>query len=192
MFSYYYICEKLIMKKIFTLLSLIFSLVIFAQDFQFEEVVKVDSTITKEELFNRARTWIGKTYNNEKFVIATEDKNNGELSGNGMMNYHPGRNYFGSGVVKGEVNYKINIYVKDGRYKYLFHSFRHTGSSIGMNQPINYGMITGSADAPKPSRGGSSNTAWKDIKEESEFKIKKIIESLKASMNKEYEASKEW
>lgn len=180
------------MKKIFTFLLITISLIAYAQDFQFEDVVKVDSTVTKDELFNRARTWIGKTYNNEKFVIATEDRNNGELSGNGVMNYIPGRMFFGRDVVKGEINYKISIYVKDGRYKYVFHSFRHTGQSIGMNKPINYGIITGSADAPKPSRGGASNVAWKDIKEVSEFKIKKTIESLKEAMNKKYEASKEW
>lgn len=180
------------MKKIFCLITLLFSVIIFSQEFQFEDVVKVDSTISKDELFNRARTLIGKTYNNEKFVIATEDRNNGELSGNGIMLYHPGRIFFGRDVVKGEVNYKINIYVKDGKYKYVFHSFRHTGSNVGMNSPINYGMITSSTVAPKPSRGGASNTAWKDIKEESEFNIKKIIESLKEAMNKKYEASKDW
>lgn len=180
------------MKKTITLFTFLISILALSQDFQFEDVIKVDSTISKEELFNRARTWIGKTYNNEKFVIATEDRNNGELSGNGIMNYHPGRNFFGSGVVKGEVNYKINIYVKDGRYKYVFHSFRHTGSSIGTNKPIDYGILTGSSEASRPSRGGVSNTAWKDIKEESEFKIRKIIESLKEAMNKEYEASKDW
>lgn len=180
------------MKKLTSVFILLISSILFSQDFQFEDVVKVDSTTTKDELFNRARTWIGKTYNNEKFVIATEDRNNGELSGNGVMNYNPGRIFFGRDVVKGEINYKINIYVKDGRYKYVFHSFRHTGQSIGMNKPINYGIITGSADAPKPSRGTASNAAWKDIKEVSEFKIKKIIESLKEAMNKKYEASKEW
>jgi len=180
------------MRQFIILTFLICSNLSFSQDFQFEDVVKVDSTVSKDELFNRARTWIGKTYNDEKFVIATEDRNNGELSGNGAMDYNPGRMFFGRDVVKGEINYKINLYVKDGRYKYIFHSFRHTGQSIGMNKPINYGIITGSADAPKPSRGSASNVAWKDIKEVSEFKIKKTIESLKEAMNKKYEASKEW
>lgn len=180
------------MKKIPTLLILLFSIIVYSQDFQFEEVVNVDSTLTKEELFNRARTWIGKTYNNEKFVIATEDRNNGELSGNGIMTYHPGRIFFGRDVVKGEVNYKINIYVKHGRYKYVFHTFRHTGSSVGINQPINYGIITGTEEPPRPSRTAGNKTAWKDIKEESEIKIKKIIVSLKEAMNKQYESSKDW
>ena len=56
---------------------------------KFEEVVKVGSTTTtttttKEELFNRARSWIGKNYNSEKHVISTENRSNGELSGNGI------------------------------------------------------------------------------------------------------------
>lgn len=180
------------MKKLFTLLSILCSLLFFSQEFEFGDVVKVDSTVTKDELFNRARTWIGKTYNNEKFVIATEDRDNGEISGNGVMNYNPGRLFFGRDVVKGEVDYKINIFVKDGRYKYVFHSFRHTGSYVGVNKPISYGILTKSTEATRPTRGGASNTAWKDIKEESEYKIKKIIISLKEAMNKKYEGSKDW
>ncbi|KUJ53994.1 DUF4468 domain-containing protein [Chryseobacterium aquaticum] len=180
------------MKKLLTFFILLFSTVVFSQELQFEEVVKVDSTATKDELFNRARTWFGKTYNNEKFVISTEDRVNGEISGNGSMTYRTGKLYFGVGAVIGDVNYKVNIFVKDGRYKYLFHSFRHEGTDVGGGSAISYGLLTNSSDAPKPSRGGANNKAWNDIKEQTAIKIKKTIESLKEAMNKKYEGSKEW
>ena len=180
------------MKKLLTFFILLFSTVVFSQELQFEEVVKVDSTATKDELFNRARTWFGKTYNNEKFVISTEDRTNGEISGNGSMSYRTGKLYFGVGAVIGDVNYKVNIFVKDGRYKYLFHSFRHEGTDVAGGSAISYGLLTNSSDAPKPSRGGSNNKAWNDIKDQTAIKIKKTIESLKEAMNKKYEGSKEW
>ncbi|MCY0967892.1 DUF4468 domain-containing protein [Chryseobacterium wangxinyae] len=180
------------MKKLTSVFILLFSTMLFSQDFQFEEVVKVDSTVTKDELFNRARTWFGKTYNNEKFVIATEDRQNGELSGNGSMNYKTGKLYFGVGAVMGDVDYKINIFVKDGRYKYLFHSFRHEGTNVGGGTAISYGLLTDSSEAPKPSRGGANNKAWNDIKDQSTLNIKKTIESLKEAMNNKYEGSKDW
>lgn len=180
------------MKNTITLFTLLLSIFALSQDFQFEEVVKVDSTTTKDELFNRARSWFGKTYNNEKFVISTEDRINGEISGNGSMNYRTNKLYFGVAAVEGDIDYKINIYVKDGRYKYTIHSFRHSGSPAGMSSPINYGILTNSNEAPKPSRGGPNNKAWNDIKNVAKTKTNKIIEDLKEYMNKQYEASKDW
>lgn len=180
------------MKSIVILFLLFASISSFAQDFQFEEVVKVDSTVTKDELFNRARSWFGKTYNNEKYVISTEDRSTGELSGNGSLFYNTKKLYFGVGAVIGEVDYKINIYVKDGRYKYVFHSFRHNGSYVGGSDPISYGLLTKSEEAPKPSRGGANKKAWNDIKEQTQVKIQKTIEGLKIAMNTKYEGSGDW
>ncbi|WP_157969131.1 DUF4468 domain-containing protein [Chryseobacterium piscium] len=154
--------------------------------------MKADSTITKDELFNRARSWIGKNYNSEKHVISTEDRSNGEISGNGSMTYKTNKLYFGVGAVMGDIDYKINIFVKDGRYKYSFHSFRHTGTYVGGSNPISYGLLTEDQEAPKPTRGRTNNKAWKDIKVQASIKIKETIESLKQAMNKEYEASKDW
>ncbi|WP_312176431.1 DUF4468 domain-containing protein [Chryseobacterium sp.] len=178
--------------KLITVLALFFTAFYSAQEFKFEEVVKADSTATKDELFNRARSWIGKTYNDEKYVIATEDRTTGEISGNGAMNYNTKKLYFGVGAVMGDVDYKINIYVKNGRYKYVFHSFRHTGSYVGGSAPISYGLLTDESEAPKPSRGGANNKAWNDIKEQTRTKIIRTIESLKAAMSTKYEGSGEW
>jgi len=180
------------MKRVFSIITILLSTILYSQEFKFEEVVIVDSTTTKEELFNRARSWFGKTYNNEKYVITTEDKNSGEISGNGSMNYRSNRMYFGVAAVEGDIDYKINIYVKDGRYKYIIHSFRHSGTSIGIYAPISYGILTNSSDAPKPSRGGANNKAWNDIKDVATNKIKKIVQGLKEDMNKQYESSKDW
>lgn len=184
--------ENLAMKNIILSLILLLSGVISAQELKYEEVVKVDSTITKDELFNRARSWIGKTYNNEKYVISIEDRANGELSGNAIMNYNPTVIFFGVAAVAGEIDYKINIFVKDGRYKYIFDSFRHTGSYVSGSRPISYGIITEQKEAARPSRGSASNKAWRDIKEQISFKTKKTIESLKESMNKKYEGGGDW
>jgi len=183
---------KDILGLVILLLAVTSSNIVFGQEFQFEEVVKLDSTVTKDELFNRARSWFGKTYNNEKYVIATEDRSTGEISGNGSMNYNTRKLYFGVGAVIGDVDYKINIYVKDGRYKYVFHSFRHTGSYVGGSSPISYGMLTKDSEVPKPSRGGANSKAWNDIREQTEIKIKKTIEGLKSSMSIKYEGSGEW
>ncbi|RKT01046.1 DUF4468 domain-containing protein [Chryseobacterium defluvii] len=180
------------MKKILILTCFFISGIISSQYFEFEEVIKVDSTITKDELFNRARNWIGKSFNDEKYVIATEDRNNGELSGNGKMFYNPSKLFFGSSAVQGDVDFKISIFVKNGRYKYKFYAFRHSGTTVMGNPAISYGMITESNEVPRPSRGQPNKVAWKNIKEQISIKVNKLIDGLKESMNTKYEGNKDW
>ncbi|KAA0126399.1 DUF4468 domain-containing protein [Chryseobacterium sp. SN22] len=180
------------MKKSFFLFSILLSSVLFSQELKYEEVVNVDSLTTRDELFNRARSWIGKTYNDERYVIATEDRSTGELSGNGSFLYDTKKLYFGVWTVIGHIDYKVNIFVKDGRYKYIIHSFRHTGTSIDGNSPTNYGLITEGSDVPRPSRGGPNKKAWNDIKEMAKIKAERLINSLKEAMNKKYAATDNW
>lgn len=175
------------MKKTLTVLTLLFSTITFAQDFQFEEVVKVDSTITKEELYNRARSWLSKTYKSEKDVMSIEDKSSGELSGNGALRYDPKSLYFAADCARGYINYKINFYFKDGRYKYNIHSFRHEGTRCNSGSILSYGILT---ESEKPERG--AKRGWIEIKEIAKKDANKTIQSLKEAMNKQYEASKDW
>lgn len=180
------------MKKLILFYFLITSINIFSQELKYEEVVKVDSTLTKEEIFNRARHWIGKSFNDEKYVISTEDRTSGEISGNGVLNYSPSKMYYGARFTKGIVSFKINIFIKDGRYKYVVDSFRHEGSRIGQSWDISYGQLTTSDKAPNPNHGEPYDKAWMDIKIQTNDKVLKMIESLKFSMNKRYEGNNNW
>lgn len=175
------------MKKVFTLLSLIFCILVFSQDFQFEEVVKVDSATTKEELYNRARSWLATTYKSEKDVMSIEDKSSGEISGNGSIRYDPKSLYFAADCARGYVSYKMNFYFKDGRYKYNFHSFIHEGTRCNGGSVNSYGILT---ESEKPPRG--AKRGWMEIKELTKKDVSKTIESFKEAMNKKYEASKDW
>lgn len=182
------------MKRIlFILTVLIISNFCYSQEpLKWEEVVKVDSTITKDELFNRARHWFSTTFKNEKEVISTSDKERGEISGNGLLTYKSDRFYVGVVCVNGHVSFKINVYAKDGRYKYVFHSFIHEGSFYDGNRPISYGELTNSEVAPKPTRNGPNAKAWAEIKEQTSNKVATLISSLKEEMSKKSEANDNW
>lgn len=71
------------MKKTITLFALLLSILAFSQELQFEEVVKLDSTIKKEELYNRLRIWANQSFKSKKTDINIEDKENGEIAGAG-------------------------------------------------------------------------------------------------------------
>ncbi|AZA50335.1 DUF4468 domain-containing protein [Chryseobacterium carnipullorum] len=147
------------MKNIITILSLFLSTFLFSQDFQFEEVVKVDSTITKDELFNRARTWTSQAFSSKNNMITTEDKQAGEISGVGHYDYRADKKYKGSSCVEGPITYKFSIFVKDGRYKYVFNSFDHKGSRGNICNRIDYGRLTLAEEAPEKGRGIAYNYA---------------------------------
>ena len=180
------------MKSLITLFTLFFSVFIFAQDFQFEEVVKIDSSITKDELFNRARTWANENFKSRNNITTTEDRESGEISGSGIYDYRTEEKYKGRACVEGPVKYKFNIYLKDGRYKYIFHSFDHKGSKGSGCRPVNYGIITKSEEAPAQGKGIQYNLGYADVKLKLNDHINRLIFSLKRTVTKQYEGSKDW
>jgi hypothetical protein len=174
------------MKKIFYFLIITFFCNnIYSQELRFEEVVKVDSTRTKKELFNVSKVWISDTYKNGKAVIQMENEESGIILGKAVIKYEP--SFFGTSVpARGYINYTIKISFKDGRYKYEFYDFIHEGSSNQMGQNGTLGLInsgdsyTGTSDVfTKGYRNKLNEDAQKLIKSE----IPKIISSLNQFMS---------
>lgn len=180
------------MKKAIVLFTMFFGVLVFSQELKYEEVIKVDSLSTKDELFNRARAWVVKTYNDEKSVLSIQDKESGELSGSGSMRYESSRMFFGVLCVNGNISYKFSIFLKDGRYKYLFHCFVHSGSYFENSKPISYGMLTLNDKSPEPSRGSANDKAWSEIKLKASLRMTELISKLKEGMSKKYEGSNDW
>lgn len=172
------------MKKIITLLTFLLFHFTFSQELKFEEVVKVDSSITKDELFKRARIWANQSFKSKKIDINIEDVDNGEIAGTGVIDYRTKKRFLGASCLEGPVNYKMNIYVKDGRYKYQFHAFNHKGSKGTNCRRLDLGVL----------RYEPQNTdkGFVDITEKISDNIEYHIVNLKQAMNKEYEASKDW
>ncbi len=159
---------------------------------KWEEVITVDSTVNKTELFYRARHWFSNTFKSEKHVISISDKESGEISGNAVVEYKSNNFYVGVVCVNGYVNFKINVYVRDGRYKYVFHSFVHEGSFSRGNKPISYGLLTDSEIAPIPTRGSANNRAWAEIKDQTTNQINSLIDSLKTEMASKSQILDDW
>lgn len=176
------------MKKILILIPILFSIFISSQEFKFEEVVKVDSTITKDELFNRARSWIRK----DGKTVIFEDNQRGELSASYIYNYRTDEKYKGRSCVEGPVKYNIRIFIKDGKYKYIFSSFDHKGSHGNICRPVNFGIISTSDEAPAQGKGIQYNLGYADLKEKIKSLVAERISSLKSSMLTKYEGRGEW
>jgi hypothetical protein len=52
------------MRNILLIIAL-FPYLFYSQELKFEKVVKVDSTISKDELYNKARLWANENFNSK-------------------------------------------------------------------------------------------------------------------------------
>ncbi|WP_223559561.1 DUF4468 domain-containing protein [Chryseobacterium lathyri] len=177
------------MKKTLIFFAFILTTILFSQELKYEEVVKVDSTVAKDELYNRARSWIANTYKSEKDVMSIEDKALGEISGNGSIRYDPNKFYFGADCARGYITYKINLYIKDGRFKYVLHSFIHEGTRCEGGGITSCGVLTNDLEAPEDK---CPNKGWREIKGLTNSRIESLVSDLKEAMNKKYEGSNDW
>lgn len=129
-------------QSILIVLAVVLSVNTYAQDSltqrQWTSVVKVDS-VSKADLYNRARTWFAKTYGSAKSVIQMDDKEAGEIVGKGLV-----ETWMSLGLgVKAHmfVYYTLTVYVKDGKYKYE-------------------AQINNEMECPDPKNGWSKDYNW--------------------------------
>lgn len=148
----------------------------------YTEVVSVDTSINKQELYSRAREWFAKAYNSSQNVIQMDDKENGKIVGKALTQvYHKA---LGSNYPSGHINYTISIYLKDGRYKYEVTNFYHTGQLIsGGNRIEDYGSCEEMMHTKKKTWGMSYQKTFNYYLSQLDIKIKSLISDLKASMN---------
>lgn len=82
----------------------------------YSEVVKVDSTITKYQLYSKAREWIANVFISSKDVIQMDDREAGKIIVKGSFELT-------SKLDIDLMKFTISIYLKDGKYKYVITDF---------------------------------------------------------------------
>jgi hypothetical protein len=147
----------------------------------YTEVVNVDTSLGKLELYSRAREWFAKAYNSSQNVIQMDDKESGKIVGKALTQvYHKA---LGSNYPSGHINYTISIYLKDGRYKYEITNFYHTGQLVsGGNRIEDYGACEEMIDTKKKTWGMSYQKTFTYYLLQLDNKTKSLIEDLKISM----------
>jgi len=165
------------MKYYFLSLFLIISTFCKAQDtiFSISKVVKVDS-VSKNELYLRAKLWVATKYNSAKNVIQLDDKENCILVIKAQFPVTASAGLM-SRMEEGNVNYTFTIECKDSRYKYTIDELTHSCS-------VGYGS-GGKLTNLVPDCGYMSlpKKGWLDIKGQGEDYIKRIGSSLEKGMN---------
>lgn len=176
------------MKSIIFLFFQIFLLNAFSQEkpLIFTEIVKVDSSISKNILYERARAWLNDKFKNYKEVSQIQDKESGELSVKGILYTHYLKNVFGESLSNFPcyVRFKLTIWVKDGRYKYEFSDFND--ECIGQGSYSSLGILTDRETFKEKGNGKRIlNELWIEVKQETNLQTKEMIDSLRTEMSKE-------
>lgn len=183
------------MKNLILLIAVFFVSITKAQDsisYSFSEVVKVsDSQKAPKMLFAGAKMWFTQSFKNPKEVIILDDSENNILVGRGNMPYRS-KIFSGSAAREGHITFDVTIACKNGRYKYEFTNFTHTGNSL------NYGLITNEETLPTMTgmlAGGPKNYKIKvtnELRASIDDRIKPLIEQLKISMEKPITTKEDW
>ena len=157
------------MKKILIILMCFTFFSGLSQEIKFDEIIIVDSTRTKEDLYNTAKVWIAQKHNNGKAVIQIENKDEGFILGKVKVSYEPDF-LSGSAGARGFIGYTLKLSFKNGRYKFEIFDFEHFGTYIsGYNFSIgivNEGEVYlgNSTVSTKSFRNRVNNDVQKQIK----------------------------
>ena len=177
--------KNFIISKIFICFWIVFlalNLNCKGQDnFKWEEVVKVDSNITAQELYSHGKIFIAKTFVSNKAVTQLNDDISSTIIIKAAYLAPVVPNY-GKGFTDadaGYVEFTLTIACKNGRYKYTIDQCHHTGNS----QFGNNGNLTNDKPELGVFSGGLPKKYWADTLKPSFISyINSFISDLKKNM----------
>ena len=184
---------SLITTKLSFFFLVIFSSISYCQNpITYEEVVYLDSTISDKVLFERGEYWIVNSFENPDKVIQLIDRDAKKIICKSNFKYNSPF-FMGSDNTKGVISHTIELYFKDGRYKYVLGNFAHESFE---GPKSSFGLITDSKEGPKKwlySTQKLRNKYWNDFQSKIESYSSAFILLLKEGMTTKLELeSDDW
>lgn len=177
------------MKKSLFLLLLLLACSLGAKSqelYVMSKVIKVDSSLTKESIYNKIKEYVGMEFVSAKKGIQVDDKDAGLIIINALQEYSYGKLVYIAS--DGYLNYTLKIQIKNGRFKVEVTNFNHE-VKLGGNKSWALGLIT--VDEEYPYKCSSINRSfynniWSDLRFKSTLIAAKLfadLESLKFNTN---------
>ncbi|WP_212005781.1 DUF4468 domain-containing protein [Chitinophaga sp. HK235] len=151
----------------------------------YSRINPVENT-SKDELYSRAHAWFNATFKNAKDVLQITDRESGHLAGKGIgiMSFNQKAALGVKQTVTTMLKFNIDVWVKDGKYKYVITSIDATDQSAAK---YHYGILTSSDQMPiKMSFVGQKkgDEFWARLKNETESYMDDFAKTLEVSMQK--------
>ena len=163
-----------------------------AQPLEYSQVFHVDSTLTNDELFSRARAWFVEYYKDANTVLQVSDREEGELIGAPMFNFD--YNVFLSAFVA-HITYRVSVHVRDGRYKVKIYQINNaeTTQVAGSHRLTGYGELTTKFVDGKSGVGTYMNEKkYGELLVQTNQMAKDIFISLFTKMKEPISADEDW
>lgn len=185
------------MKKLLAILAVISPLFALSQDqeapaklpmneegkVQYTEVIPMEG-LTKDQLFTAARDWFMSYYKDQAEDIYYNDRYEGKMAGN--FNMFMEVKMTSKMANAGVFNYDIQLFVKDGKYKYNVTNLYHESYKSRLG-------TAGAVENEVPECGvlNMQQRYWDDLKMQAAMAFPKIVEDLKKGMEKAKEQNPE-
>jgi len=154
--------------------------------YSYQGVVKVDS-VSKEQLYSRAKAWILKTLKSSDNMVELDDKDFNSITGSGTIitdRIRGGGGPFAYTYENAKLNFKVTAQFKDGRLKYSFDNFSYAADKM-FNGHYNGAVLSTleHLDLPKKEKEAILNDAAE--------KMKMLVGSFTNEVSKVNAANKE-
>ena len=186
-----------IMKTIFILISFILlwdsAYSQIDKSIEFSEVINVDSSLTKKQLFKRARLWFSDYYRDSKEVLQFTDEEVGELQGAAVFKFT-----FPMLIshVTATIDYRVNVITKNGKFKVKVYQFINKTSYAGAQniRKDGIGLITEERNEELVNMNVAylPKSEYPKLLEKCKYEFKNIVKSLTEYLNKSPKETDDW
>jgi hypothetical protein len=158
--------------------------------YQFQEVVNVDNTITKDQLYKKAKAYFVDVFTGAKDAFKFEDAQEGKIVGKGQLTVSDYKSVFPSvAVLKWDVNYNTEIICKDGKYRVRIYDIvvtKESHVSESNSRTVNFTITDLYAGMTK--QRGSYKTLYPKVFNKMAASFKEKMGTLKEYMDKNSKA----
>ena len=156
---------------------------------QVAQVVEV-SSFSKDALFERSHAWAIDLCMSKEFELQQTDKELGYCYVTGSIHYEASEIVNNNHRISGPIYFKLKIYIREGRFKYVFYDFFHEGGDIG--NELSYGLLCEGDELINPSMKRPNMGVWVDIQHAARSGAWEIIDELTSAMLSPTEFEKDW
>jgi hypothetical protein len=162
-------------------------------NFVFTNVIYVDSTISKDLIYQKVKQWFSEAFVSSKNVIDNADKEEGVIFGHASISF--------SNSTYGYVGFNIEVRCKNGKVKYLINDFLHKDACVvnaygSCGSGSYYSLYSIGSLTPdelpeyftykKTGRSKSGrDKMWQTIQDDSKINTFNLIQSLKKALDKD-------
>ena len=146
--------------------------------YQYQEVVNVDSTLKKDQLYKNAKAYFMNVFIGAKDAFQYDDREEGKIIGKGYLSVADYKSVFpGVAALKLDIIYNVEVTCKDGKYKYRFYDMIITREShVAESNYRNVHLTVKEAYDGIPKQRGPYKTLYPRV-------MNKMIAEFKANIN---------